>query len=396
MSDKKFLILASDHPNNAVLSVGQWMAGGLKTIGFDAHAISIPRDINKLSEFFREGVSGILSLGPMPLDVKVDQHWYLWQKINCPVWLYMLDAIIYDYHRVPVMKEFMKDALTTERLKIVSPENGYMNLLGKISKGGILPDQSFHIPFGHFANLSEAKIEKENRLCIIGTIGNELGLRSDIDSLDDVFDIYGKYIENKSLKSRVLEIFNSSNVPDMPVKLLMEGMNWTAADIFEKNNLPLICAVDSFYKRLRRFLAVRSLKSCKIDFYGWGWDKYFPEERNFRFVGNIKHQEIAVTCAKYKAVVNFDPNWESGLHDRVYTSCAMGVPVITNKNDAIHDLNLSENLIHTYTANRPDMGIIIEKIFGVDGEKYDDRLKIIRSHSWTDRMARLINAELRD
>lgn len=49
MTTKTFLILASDHHNNAVLSVGQWMAGGLKALGIEVRVLSIPRDISELS-----------------------------------------------------------------------------------------------------------------------------------------------------------------------------------------------------------------------------------------------------------------------------------------------------------------------------------------------------------
>lgn len=391
MTQQKFLILASDHPNDAVLSVGQWMAGGLKALGIDVRVLSIPRDIAELSGLLREGIAGIIALGPMPLDIKIDQRWYLWQKLQCPVWLYMLDAIIYDYHRVPVMREFLKDAFTDERLTIVSPERGYFDLLGKKSEGGCLPDGLKHIPFGHFANLSPTKLPKEQRLCVIGTIGGELGLHPDIDSLQETVALYGKSILSAQDQLNLVELLSSQNVPDMPLRLLVDLLDWRGDQVFSGDNLPLICAIDSYYKRLRRFMAIRSLSGMPIDFYGAGWANYFPDEKSFRFLGNIKHQEVAQYSAHYKAVVNFDPNWEMGIHDRVFTTCAMGTPVITNNNEALQGINLPPALVHTYTANNPQLQDIAECLLTSREENGLPQLEILTQHSWVNRMARLVS-----
>jgi hypothetical protein len=390
MTAQKFLILASDHPNNAVLSVGQWMAGGLKALGIDVRVLSIPRDVSELSGLLRDDIAGVISLGPMPLDIKVDQRWYLWQKLQCPVWLYMLDAIIYDYHRVPVMREFLKDAFNHEQLTIVSPERGYFELLGKRSEGGCLPDGLKHIPFGHFANLSPTNLPKEQRLCVIGTIGGELGLRPDIDALQETVSLYGKNILGSQDQLNLVELLTSQDVPDMPLRLLVELLDWRGEQVFSGENLPLICAIDSYYKRLRRFIAIRSLSGLPIDFYGAGWSEYFPDETNFRFLGNIKHQEVAQYSARYKAVVNFDPNWEMGIHDRVFTTCAMGTPVITNRNAALQAANLPSELVHTYSANNPQLQAIAEPLLASREETGSPHLQVLTEQSWVNRMARLI------
>ena len=47
------------------------MAGGLTTLGIDVRLLSIPKDIGELSNLLREGISGLIALGPMPLNIKV-------------------------------------------------------------------------------------------------------------------------------------------------------------------------------------------------------------------------------------------------------------------------------------------------------------------------------------
>lgn len=391
MRNIDIVILASDHPNDAVLSVGEWMAGGLRAIGIKVSVLSIPRNVNELSRVLNDPIYGIISLGPMPLNIKVDQTHYLWQKINCYYWIYMLDAIIYDLYRVPIMRTYLNDAQNNDKLSIISPENGYFELLGKKSTGGCLPEKIKKVPFGHFANLTPITLPKENRLCIIGTIGTELGLNQDINTIDEVITIYSKNTLGKKDQYDLIKLFNENTIPEMPVRLLSKFMRWKAHEILYYENLPLICAIDSFYKRERRLKAVKSLSGLPIDIYGNGWERFFANEENFRFLGNIKHQEIALHISKYTAVINFDPNWENGVHDRVYTSTAMGVPIITNQNSDLINIDAPSNLIYPYSNEMQDLPEIANRLLSSKKEGNKPNLRILTEHSWVNRMAQIIN-----
>lgn len=391
MTKPKYFILASDHPNDAVLSVGEWMAGGLKAIGIDVSVLSIPRDIKRISCLFANDTAGIISLGPLPLNIKIDNNWYIWQKINCPVWIYLLDAIIYDVLRVPLMREYLKDAADNANLKIISPENGYFDFLKKKSQGGILPEGLIHIPFGHFANLNRSSLPKEDRICVIGTIGSELGLKNDINKLEEIIEIHGRNIIGSHEKRKLIELSDDDNLPAMPLKAVSDILNLESEKYFSIENLSLICAIDSYFKRLRRFKAIKSLSGLSIDFYGTGWRNYFSHEKNFRYLENIKHQEVALYIARYKGVINFDPNWEMGVHDRVFTACAMGVPIITNENSGLQKIDMPSRLIHTYSINNPQLKDIAEQLINDKENISAPQLKLISKHSWVNRMAQLIS-----
>src|SRR4051812_12938025 len=116
-----FLVLAFDHPTRAVESVGVRMAAGLGTLGFNATVLSLPRDAAVLAQMAPSRVSGILSLGPMPLQIRLNDR-PLWEHFSCPLSVYMLDAILYDMARVPVMGDFLNAARADSRLGLVSPE----------------------------------------------------------------------------------------------------------------------------------------------------------------------------------------------------------------------------------------------------------------------------------
>src|SRR5712691_8794330 len=150
-----FLVLAWDHPLRVVESVGDSMAAGLRTLGIDAHVLAVPRDTEKLAAFLARPLGGVLALGPVLLGAQVGNE-LLYRHLTCPVWLYFLDAPIYDLARVPGTREFLEAAQSDPRLIPVSPEAGYLLLLGRRAEGGYWPAQARHLPFGCFPRLGIA------------------------------------------------------------------------------------------------------------------------------------------------------------------------------------------------------------------------------------------------
>ena len=390
MLPKNMLIIASDHPVDAVLSVGRWMAAGFASVGVNCDVVSIPRDNQRLAEILQKEPLGVIALGPMALNITIEGRYYIWQALRCPVCLFMLDAIIYDYLRVPSIRAFIDDARVNENLWLISPEGGYFDLLRRTEQGGFFPNQTRHVPFGHFANLASAPRNAIDRICVIGTLGNELGLGPSESSIEDVISNYGHGVISERQQKELVETTFSHTMPDMPLRFLMQYLCWRWEEVFELRNLKFICAIDSYIKRLRRFSAVRSLCGMPVDFYGTGWSAYFPGERDFRFLGSVSHGEIASTIASYKAVINFDPNWESGVHDRVFTSCAMGVPVITNENSALEGLGLPGRLVHAYSANAPDLRDVATKLIKSRDEPTRFHVPTLTEHSWTNRAATMM------
>ena len=101
---------------------------------------------------------------------------------------------------------------------------------------------------------------------------------------------------------------------------------------------------------------MRSLAGQPVDFYGSGWQAALGDIPDFRHVGRVHHDDIALLIPHYRAVLNFDPNWSGGVHDRVYTAAAMGVTVVTNTNTALHAAALPADLVIPYAADRPAIG----------------------------------------
>ena len=116
-----------------------------------------------------------------------------------------------------------------------------------------------------------------------------------------------------------------------------------------------VAAADSFIKRHRRLLAIDALRGVPVDFAGPGWQQAFGEQPDFRFLGSMQHRHLARLMSLYRGIVNFDPNWEWGSHDRVFTALAQGVPVFTHRNACHAEEQLPAALVLTFEPNAPQL-----------------------------------------
>jgi hypothetical protein len=390
MASPTFLILAFDHPLRAVESVGEGMAAGLRSLGVATEALALPRDNARLAAHLAGTPAGILSLGPLPLSTVVDGV-PLHRRVRCPVWLYFLDAVIYDLARVPVTRAFLADAAGDPRLIPVTPEAGYLRLLGRRQEGGFWPSQATHLPFGCFPRweVPLRPVPRQPRLCVIGTIGFELGGGRAGESLPELLARARPAGVAGDRLDALAEMLLSPHAPLVPAQAVMRALGWGPDDVTSPGHVAFVCAVDSWMKRERRLAAVRSLVGVPVDFYGHGWDQAFPDAPSFRQGGQVAHDDIAALVRRYGAVLNFDPNWAAGVHDRVYTACAMGVPVLTNDNSALDGAGLPPDLLHVYDANRPALAELARRALAGCPEPARPRLDVLKAHGWMDRMARL-------
>jgi hypothetical protein len=190
--------------------------------------------------------------------------------------------------------------------------------------------------------------------------------------------------------AELAEMLLSAQAPAVPAQTVMRALHWAPQQALARENLAFLCAVDSWAKRERRLAAVRSLAGTPVDFFGQGWREALGDVPDFRYVGNVRHDDIAVLMAHYAAVLNCDPNWAAGVHDRVYTAAAMGVAVLTNDNSALDTAALPADLVHVYDANRPQLGPLAQRAIAAASAPAQLRLDVIGAHGWTNRMARLV------
>ncbi|NDY89912.1 glycosyltransferase family protein [Ideonella livida] len=388
---KEFLLLSFDHPQQAVSSVAGRMAAGLTCLGLNARVLHLPADAAELARLGSEQVAGILSLGPLPLATRVEGE-VLWRRFKVPVSVYLLDAVLYDLARVPVMRDFLADAVADGRLGLISPEAGYREWLAEA-----VPVRWQHLPFGAFPALGALAepVAPQQRLCVVGHVGNELGGGQAGESLEALLQRTLQHFTDATARARVAEALRAPHAHAMPARTVADALCWSPREVLVRDRLAALVAIDSWVKRERRLQAVESLRELPVDFFGTGWDRLLPAGPHWRHVGQIAHGDIARLLPHYQALVNFDPNWAHGVHDRVYTAAAMGCPVLTNHNSGLDAAGLPESLVWRYDANRPDLATLVEEagwlhrpaLARSPGEA------VLARHNWASRMIEWVQAE---
>jgi len=219
---------------------------------------------------------------------------------------------------------------------------------------------------------------------VIGTIGQELGNSPVHESLPGLLERVG--VNDPLLRTRVQDALLASDADAMPARTVSNLLGWSPETAL--NQLPALIAVDSWIKRHRRKAAVRSLQGVPVDFFGTGWREMLGDVPDFRYVGNVKHQDIATLLRHYRGLVNFDPNWQHGVHDRVYTACAMGTTVITNENTALQDMALPGGQVLSYQAQNPNLSALLESsgLLNAAPEPVDPNTEVLLAHSWAQRV----------
>ncbi len=391
MAGSPFLVFAWKHHLRAIENVADAMVAGLRTVGVDARTVVLPDGLDEVKELLVQPLAGVLALTTMPLTVEINGT-PLHRMVNSPVWVYFLDAPIYDLARVAPARVFCTDAQTDPRLVPVSPEAGYLRLLGTVGTGGFWGSQARHLPFASFPRLpvgGQLPVP-QRRICVIGTIGKELGGGTAGETLRAVLDRTAPASVAPSALDDVADLLAGAQAPAMPAEAIAKLLGWGPKELVDPEHLPLVCGVDSWVRRERRLLAVRSLIGQPVDFFGFGWQELLGEVAGFRHIGKIAHEDVALVMTRYRAVLNFDPNWAEGVHDRVYTAAAMGVPVLTPHNAALAGAGLPADLVHRYDANGPELGGLVEQLLAGRGAPAQPRMDVIVRHSWTARMAELL------
>lgn len=106
----------------------------------------------------------------------------------------------------------------------------------------------------------------------------------------------------------------------------------------DKDEIEFLRIFDSYLKRYRRFNLIRSmmqgaLKSdIRVALCGTGWNNINVIPPQWGLLGPKLYMEQFDIFKRSRLVLNLDPNWSHGVHDRVMNSMSVGTPTITNKN----------------------------------------------------------------
>jgi len=305
--------------------------------------------------------------------------------------MYCIDNIIYDLSRNPVCKKIFNLAKYENRIKIILAADDHIQNLQLNNELDDFASKPIFMPMaGFFDHCLFEKPHKIKKLCVIG---NPSALKvANVIIKDDMIKTAEENnflcLSKKELSS-IVDGCSDINFSGNVVNVILDRLKTKSLDLLDDNLLKFSASIDSFIRVNTRLSAIRSLIGTPIDFYGSGWDDFFPYEKNFEFKGLISHFDIPKICTKYKAVINFDPNFENGVHDRIFTALGVGTKVITNKNIFLNNIPEYFSLIKTFDINNPDLRLIAESIL-MEKEEYFQNNLLFQKHSWPSRINDLL------
>lgn len=311
------------------------------------------------------------------------------------VWL--LDPIIHDLNRVPAFREFCEAIPGSPRLGLLLPDDSYAELARALvgERGATV------FPFGGFFDApAPDESPREARIAVFGTIGAELA-RAEEETLEAVIARRDPLGLSALRRRDLAEAIQAPEAPANVAMVLADRLDLAPARILSPAMLPLVTAADAFEKRRRRLLAIRSLRDLPVDFYGKGWERWFPASAARRMRGPVPFSEIGARMQGHSVILNFDPNWDAGLHDRVYTALGNGCRVLTNASKSLAGLELSavfgDDVLHAYRPNAPALHEVAAAMLGAPPVDPVACLRFRALQSWFARAdAFLARPEIRD
>ena len=353
---RHWVVLTVPHAEGVTENFALEIANGLRSHGRVAHVVTLGAD---LAEQLRAAqvmtAEGLISIGPVPMALTVGGT-PLYLALPGAVFLYTLDTPIYDLMKVPAAAQFIDHAWRHERLVPVLAEKTFLHALSA-GPEPLLPPQSTYLPFAAFPDRGgpRSALPVQKRLLVIGALGAELSgsaVRADLlQTLRDANSLGLSANELARVEERLLAPTARANVAADLFVLL--GLAPRAA--LNPAVQQLVAAADSFIKRHRRLVAIEALRGVPVDFAGPGWEQTFGGQPDFRFLGSMQHRHLARLMSLYSGVVNFDPNWEWGSHDRVFTALNQGVPVFTHHNACHAEEGLPPQLVRPFEPNTPQL-----------------------------------------
>ncbi len=325
-----------------------------------------------------------VSVGSIPLSIKINDSW-IFDVFGKSFWFYILDPIFYDIARVSGTLEYIEASSESARLKFLCPDGATNAVLNQVAEGS-----SHYYPFaGFFTPYSGGDKPRLHRVLVISTIGMELGPVSEDRGWSDLVRMGQWTFKDEASLEELTDFAEALGSPLDIMTILGDRYGYKAKDLLTMDMCSYLAALDSYQKRRRRILALTAIKDFPIDIYGVGWERYVSIFSNARLLGPLQHQSIGDACTRYSALLNLDPNWDRGLHPRVYTALGHGCKAITNKSLTLAELDDEIRAsVLTFDANEPalEMADFLDR----PGPSDEQVLSFRRQNSYFTRTDRLL------
>jgi hypothetical protein len=385
MSAKRVLLLFWTHPLGVVEGLIFGVRDGFRALGWSVDLINTS-DADVREQFASKATKSYdiaISFTSLPLFPEKDLSAY--DLFGSRFFHWFVDPFIYDLQRFDFVRNYFARAQDYDRLNFLFPDRSYRalaaNLVGR--------EKCFYFPFaGELAPGQTSSIDRNDRYMVFATLGGELGARP--ASAASLFGSTKSALFQEqgieTIKSRLDDANAGVNVGYE----IYDAFKLRGSDLLDPGWLEIMTSVDSFEKNRRRKEVTRRLLELgiKIDFYGAGWEM-FSRYPNSRIMGPLQYSAMPQLLRQYRGLINFDPNWNDGYHDRVFMALSNGARLITSPNHARRDLLASVKGLHDeFVEYDATDAVLLERFANWDTNRKSSGLeqRIFKRHNWTHRI----------
>ncbi len=379
----KILFISTPHTTDAIEAPAKLILEGFEEIGHETTHINASKNENrneliKLIKNNEYDLIFTLNIGALLLRSNFKK---IFKIIKCPVAIFLLDHPTYHMQNLTEVLPKIK-----QKVYSLTPDELHNEHLKKYIHNNKLRNAST-IFFPWAAPSKKNDYEQDNKiydLICFCSLDAEIERKTAMQTFIEKFkDLYSKeYFEN---------FFK--NILHEDLKTPLEQHLKSATKINFDLNSPSICKIfsefDSLTKRIRRNhygLQIANISkelNLKLCVCGSGWENLLENKNNFTILGNINYMDQFSLYQKSKIMINLDPNWTNGIHDRVFNALSCNISVITNQSKYKLKDNLPSEKIDFYN-NLNDIPQKVTNMIEKTKSKNNSNV-ILQNENWTSR-----------
>lgn len=365
-----------------VQSVARNITNALENNGCEVISTSINNTNagSVICESINDGIDIIYTLNPTALLIDTGNNIKLFSRITTTMFVHMLDSPIY-FINTPGFIEMTR----ANNIVFVAPDSEWLSFLHKYC--GVKLTRLLFIPFGAPINSETISGQQKWDFVFFGTLDKTL---AKISFNPSVFrdKPYAKALG----LGYFYDLLNTSVNSDIGASY--QFWQQKLLDINPSNSIAALCEIDSYLKALKRWTIAKQLlrlKDCKVCFIGGGWEEAFGGTHNFTFINSAPYDDQFKIFQLSKVVINCDPNFVFGIHDRVYNALMVKSRIITNNNIYSRHLRESGYIIGLYSADGSDfLDSSIDTLNFKDSDLEYNQILALTYDTWDSRMSKLL------
>ena len=333
--------------------------------------------------FSEHSIDCVIAFNAVGCDIKYNNQ-SLYDVFNTNFLAILVDHPAHHIGRVihPI-KNYMISVIDKSHVKYISeilPHSHKLNFF--------LPHGGFENKQYKIRNLKEYNKQKNIDLLFTGSCFNkpvkpweDLPKTYPLQLFDDICDllIHDEYI---SVNEAYDVVFNKANIKLSTVsKAQMSGM---------------IARIITYVRQYKRDLVLEKIfkSGINITICGRGWEDRVKAYDNVNYIGAIDVQESIELMSKAKIVINCNPNFTQGSHERVFTGMLNHAVVFTDRSSYFDEFYNDKDSLLYYSIDSIDNDILTLKeyiqnsslLFDISSKAYNITYK---NHLWKNRVKQI-------